>query len=756
MKHKSITNGNRSKNTAYLIAAIICCGFLILGILFMRHAWTLGRQETIKDMHRSTEQSRDAVKSHIKDNFHRLKAVTVLAEDNDFLKKDKLLNSLTQILEKNTYVTIGFVYKNGNAIWIDSEKNIHESRHYETKSLMRSISGINVLTESGWDPDNNIFVNYYALPVQSKGKTIGVLFAADPEKELKNTIKKSLYSRKGYANIIKKNGDFAVTPDNPVTSGTGNIFSAQANIKESSKTEMLENMSNGKSGYSERKVNGEKRLTSYIPLGINDWFICYGMPEKLVNTNLRFVTNGAITIIAAAMAIFIIFILLIWHTGNTGRKELEKLAFEDALTGQKNLQKFLIDAKNILKKNIKTRYSIWSCDIKNFKYINDLFGLEAGDTLLKHWAGYLLKNTGDDEVFARVNADNFVYLRSYKNKKDLEKRFYRDVSLFEKYSEIEWKIELCCGVCNLNPDENSISVSNMIDRANVAKKSVKDTTGCGLGFYSKKIREQKIKENEIESGMEKALENNEFNIYLQPKINIQNHGTIGGMEALVRWLPPGKGIIPPSEFIKLFEKNGFIVKLDRYVFEKACETYKKNILDEGHQPIILSVNVSRLGILHLDFVKTYVSIKNKYKIPNGQIELEFTESLAFENHKQFKSTIKELQKNGFLCSLDDFGSGHSSLNILKALRVDVIKLDRLFFCHGEDSERGLELVKNIIAMAKALKIKTVAEGIELKNQVDLLRKMGCDSIQGYVFAKPMAIDDFKFFLKQWQGETANS
>lgn len=213
------------------------------------------------------------------------------------------------------------------------------------------------------------------------------------------------------------------------------------------------------------------------------------------------------------------------------------------------------------------------------------------------------------------------------------------------------------------------------------------------------------------------------------------------MEALSRWHSTERGIIPPNEFIPLFEKNGSIIQLDRMVFETLCQKAQQ-YLAEGRQPLVMACNVSRLGMFQNDFVDFYVGIKQKYEIPNGVLELEFTESIIWDNYDLFRQNVMELQKNGFLCAIDDFGSGYSSLNVLKNLPMDILKLDMLFFREESDVTRARTVIANIVVMAKELNMKTVAEGVEQMEQVEFLRKIGCDVVQGYVFARPMPMADF--------------
>lgn len=261
-----------------------------------------------------------------------------------------------------------------------------------------------------------------------------------------------------------------------------------------------------------------------------------------------------------------------------------------------------------------------------------------------------------------------------------------------------------------------------------------------MAIFDDEMRRRVVRELQLEAGMKDALKKEEFVLYMQPQVPMRREKRIRA-EVLVRWKKEDGSILMPGEFIGLFERDGLIVDLDRYVFEHAC-SYLREWLDRGCNHGI-AVNISRMSMLTPGFVEEYSSIKKKYGIPDGLIELEFTENVVVENLKSFMEITVELQKNGFRCAMDDFGTSQSSLNVLKTLPLDVLKLDRLFF-QSEDfeRERGRAVVDCVVQMARVLHMTTVAEGVEGHRQVEELAEMGCDYIQGFIFAKPMPAEDF--------------
>ena len=240
--------------------------------------------------------------------------------------------------------------------------------------------------------------------------------------------------------------------------------------------------------------------------------------------------------------------------------------------------------------------------------------------------------------------------------------------------------------------------------------------------------------------MDRALVNREFQVYLQPKISTSEE-ELGGAEALVRWIHPKEGFIPPNRFIPIFEKNGFILKLDDYMLEEISKV-QAQWLKEGRKLVPISVNVSRAHFTREDLAEHICAIVDKYQVPHNVIELELTESAFFDDKKVLLNTVQKLREAGFPVSMDDFGAGYSSLNSLKELQIDVLKIDADFFRGADVEERGLLIVSEVIDLAKKLNMKIVAEGIESKEQVEFLTEQECDLIQGYFYAKPMPVAEF--------------
>lgn len=744
-------------NRFYALAIAVSLAFLVFGLLLIQRTARFSKEETAGYIQDAIEQTTFAVDEHIREEFDTLMAAAVVAQDRDLLADDQVLHALlTGLGSHNGYVLIGFADTTGEAVWVDEDGREHRDDLFGEGFIRRALEGENSLSQKRYYEKLDMYIHYYSVPVYD-GKTDrieGTMFAAEPQDDLRNIVNHSLYAGKGLAHIINQQGDYMVRSYSPLVVGVGDsIFELRTPLDDALEASIRADLASGKANYIERSFYGEDRLIAYAPMDINDWFVFYAVPEEMVNAGLKTVTVGTIITVCIATAIFVFLLLLIRKLNEKNRTALEHLAFIDPVTGHGNFNRFLLDANQTLRSADGENYAVCYCDIKDFRYINDVFGREVGDRMLRYLADFLHRISQDGEAFARIDEDSFVSLRKYKSKREIELRFEgaaQQLAIFPESFSHGYKAELYGGAYLIDPADGDLSLNDMLDRAITAQEETQLTGGIKrLGIYSKEMREQALWKTEVESKMEAALENNEFTVYLQPKIDIQNGNCIQGAEALVRWASPENGMLLPARFIDIFEKNGFIIDLDMFVFDRVCRYYQETVLKNKLPACILSVNVSRLWLMRPDFIRSYTEIRQSYGIPAGCIELEFTESLAVGDSALFKATVSECKRNGFLCSMDDFGAGYSSLNMLKSIDMVVLKLDRQFFLYGDDAQRGQELVKNMIAMAKDLKMKTVAEGIDDESLVEQLRAMGCDAVQGFVFAKPMPMDEFTKFADSW-------
>lgn len=430
-------------------------------------------------------------------------------------------------------------------------------------------------------------------------------------------------------------------------------------------------------------------------------------------------------------------------------RQLERLAFVDAVTEGFNQTQFDLVAGDILAATAPGTCALVSLDLKKFKLLNEINGTESGDQVLRYVYGCLHDHLDEDECVARIAADAFNILMRVEDANVLYERIdamVQDINSFNDGSSRPYYLSFTVGVYII--DDPSLPMTIVRDRANVARSAGKEAANARhftLVLYSDVDRQNLLSEQDMENRMRGALDRGEFVAYLQPKQTLSD-GQIGGAEALVRWIDPIRGMVPPDEFVPFFERNGFIVDVDLCVFDQVCSLLACWI-DQGRQPVPISVNMSRVHLRETDFLRPYERIRQRYDVPAELIEFELTETLIFGDPETFIGVIDRMHQCGYRCSLDDFGSGYSSLNVLKDVDIDTMKLDRAFFSAGAaTSQREWNVVESVVELAKKLDLKTVAEGVEEPSQVDRLRAMHCDMLQGYVFSRPVPIEEFEQML----------
>lgn len=442
---------------------------------------------------------------------------------------------------------------------------------------------------------------------------------------------------------------------------------------------------------------------------------------------------------------------------NNKKISLYNLAYIDPFTGLGNYYYFCKEGSKFIQNNTATKY-ILILDIEKFRAFNSYYGHDTGRELIIQLAKRLVQILKDyNNIICRFSNDIFaILIETIENLNNIADNLFNSLRHIEVNGEI-YNIYPIIGIYKIKNDENILLA---IDKAMTAHDEIIGDYNKKYNMYSEKTETVILEEQKIEEIMEEALENGEFKVFYQPKVDLKTN-KITSCEALVRWFR-GDRVISPNKFIPLFEKNRFIIKLDKYIFQKACEDiqYINKLLKEkdclkncnhknnSNEPfnnnyfITASINISKEHFAYDNFIQEYYDMIKRTNIPRELIELEITESASVYKGIDLKQITNDMKQKGFTIALDDFGTGYSSLNMLQDLNIDVLKIDKSFIDRIDESN----LVKYIIDMAKDFNIKTVAEGVETKEQVDILKNMGCDMAQGYYYAKPLSRDDFVEYL----------
>ena len=412
-------------------------------------------------------------------------------------------------------------------------------------------------------------------------------------------------------------------------------------------------------------------------------------------------------------------------------------ASHDILTGLLNKEQFYIETAKLIKENRDVKYCLVCSNIKDFKFVNELFGIEKGNEILKKQAEYMKNFIGEDSLAARLHADRFAMcMPRIRFDEDLINEAITGIQ--EAFKNSSFHMHIFVGVYDIHDVEERVSI--MCDKANLASETIKNEYKSSVAYYTEHLLEKSIEERKIIGEFDRALDNEEFVMFLQPQVDVS--GKPFGSEALVRWQHPDKGLLAPGGFIDVLEKTGFVYRLDRYMWDKAVKQlaeWKKRGINDYH----ISVNISTKDFYLIDVYETFVGLVEKYDIDPKLLKLEITETALMSDFNKNMVIIKRLQKYGFDIEIDDFGSGYSSLNMLKDISADVLKIDMGFLRASENEVKGQDILESIIGLANKLGMRVITEGVEKKTQVDMLYDMGCKMFQGYYFSKPIPVDEFE-------------
>ncbi|MEA5085206.1 MAG: EAL domain-containing protein [Lachnospiraceae bacterium] len=415
----------------------------------------------------------------------------------------------------------------------------------------------------------------------------------------------------------------------------------------------------------------------------------------------------------------------------------------DMLTGLYTKEAFNSRARDLMQKNADKQYDVVCMDIENFKLVNDMYGELEGDKLLCFVSDCFKRIIHSNGGYAgRLGSDVFVGILPWIGQ-NYQVEMVNVINETLASYPLNMKIVVKFGI--YQHGGLTLTIRAMCDRAKLAVESIKGKYDVLFTFYNEEIGSRLQEEQQIASEMKQALEEKQFQIYFQPKYNLHND-KIAGAEALVRWVHPQKGLMPPASFIPLFERNGFITDLDRYVWDNTCKKIRE-WRDKGYKTVPISVNVSRTDIYNPVLPDILIQTVSKHGLTPEELHLEITETSYTENPKQIIHAVEHLKSLGFVIEMDDFGSGYSSLNMLNELPIDILKLDMKFIQNDSDESNNKNILSFIISLAKWLDLLVVAEGVETFEQVQRLRNMDCTYVQGYYYAKPMPSDDFEHLLK---------
>ncbi len=727
----------KNRTAPLIIFAIFgMIALLSMGLYHMNRMVQYSYMSQYEDYSLFTENASVLIRQEMEYTWKSLEASTYCLAGVAKLDKATITKSLASINSNKEYIDMAVVDLNGQGYNMDGQALDLSEEDYFTAAVEGKAS---ISNYPGLTRDNSPVI-LFSVPILKDDNTcIGVL-TAQKSAELG-------YSEAFASRIEGGCAIYLVNQENALMGYVKGADIRKFNYEDMmSKSGIYENIvfdminANLKFIYEGKRTERPERfIWCQAPLGINGWSVVAGGRYNLNGSAGDILQLTNLIWIAITVGVLFMFIVIIINRQVSNNKVIRTL-YLDPVTGGDNWYKFRLNMNKILgsKQYQRKNYALINFDINRFKIINDAYGYQKGDEVLKDIYYVIKKWIGPGEPFTRYAADQFYVLMAFSDEDELVARI---MDLNDRIHQLKYTkmVRIFYGVFYIT--ERKDSIDRMGEFAQIAKNNIKGSSESIISFFDDSDRDRLLEEEEIEKSMNEALKNNEFQVYLQPKYMAKEE-IISGAEALVRWHSTNGMPVSPCNFIPLFEKNGFITELDYYMLKKVCQLLR-SWLDKGYVPLPISVNISRLHFANAHLAEIIAELVDSYEIPRNLIELELTESAFLQNKQMLINTVIRLREYGFLVSMDDFGAGYSSLNSLKDLPLDTVKLDGELFRLTDEVERGLCVIRNTITMAKDLHMKVVAECIETREQVEFLCKVGCDIIQGYYFARPMPADQFE-------------
>lgn len=725
-----------------LIAIITVVLFFVLSWYYVALINNALREQTLLYLSEVNSQGANLVESKVNNQLETLKTTSHLIEASGNFDQTQMVNLIKIQAAEGDYKRMGIALPNGEVLTSDGLAYSIADRPY----FAEAINGKAAVSDTINDYTDDQPITVYAVPIFKENQVVAVLAASVNTEDLKKYLEVGSFSNQGYSYIVKANGDAVVTSAHANSPGAFEnilVLLQKADLRDGDDLKTInEKMAAGQSGSFTSFYGGMERHTIFKPLAINDWYMMTVVPTAVVSAQARQISWYSLMLIAAALLVITLLFMIILIFQDRSKRRLERIAYVDEVTGGNNWLKFKQEATAILATKELEHCALLTFDIDRFRFINEEYGHEKGDELLRIVVGILKPRMAKQESYARVSGDHFAILCVCDDRDKITRRIREFIRVLNQEREsIGIKERLFCHFGIYIIEDKTGNLEKIREKANMARIAAKTAENQGWFFYTDAFRKKIGDEKEIIDQMEDALENHQFEMYLQPKYDLHRNAYCG-CEALVRWRHPQKGLISPGEFIPIFEQTGFIRKLDMFMLEAVCQILKR-WEEKSYPELSISVNISRKNLKQTDFIERVLSITNQYRIKRANLEIELTESSIFEDVDRMIEIGQAFRNYGFKMSMDDFGSGYSSINLLGNLPLDVIKLDQGFFNSQLKREQNMIVVESTINMIKKLGMTVVAEGIETEEEINMLRSLGCDIIQGYYFGKPMTVHEFE-------------
>ena len=727
---------NIKKRLRTLAIFSICLTLFLFTIAFaMSQVFISTFKHTMEErMHEEANTYKEQIERQVDRNFQMLNTMASMISTYGLEQKEDFHQALVRADMENEFQTFGFYGIDGEGVLT---KPCYGNGLQEiAQEVLRGKKIVsNVISEE--NTEKKVFV--FGVPVYRGEQVVGALMASDVVDAFSEWMEEeSLFYGKGYVHLLDQKGNYLIHGSRMVVEEKVEtiMVSPYLNAREQAVVrEAMQKMKKEEFSFVYRNIEYHALLT---PIESNGWYLLCINSLQNVNKNVYIVAHVAAIFFVLIVGLFIFTLVYGYRMMKTMNRNLKKMAYYDSLTEAYNMYHF----KELAREAGNLSYAIAVVNVRQFKFINEIFGKEQADHLLQYIARKLQEVVGDGEFFCRESADSFYVFLRESEEEVLQARMnhaLQKITDLKNDKNFHYHLIMNCGIAVSEPDG---SVEEVMTRALFALAKAKQMNQQAIWVFDTTLHEQEQIDNFIESHAREALECEEFELYLQPKMNVQDD-SLGGAEALVRWVNAEGTFLYPSSFIPLFETNGFCADLDMYMFEKVCQCLQKWIAD-GYQPVPISINQSKLTFYEENYEQRLSELLEKYQISASLITLEILEDLVIDDLSDMNARLERLKKMGFKISLDDFGTGYSSLNTFGKLKIDEVKLDRGFLLETEKEGCGSTrmIMEEVVRLAKKLSIATVIEGIETEEQAAFVKSIGCDQGQGYYYSKPISAEQF--------------
>lgn len=741
------------------VVVVLTSVLILVGGSFAAHAlYHIQREAMSQQMQSEAEEYHSTIRRQIDSDFQTLYTLARYLEFSDRTEEEQFARGLYAANQENDFITMAYYPVHGDGIRAISEQGTERGirvtdLNSEVQDIVRGAwNGTGGISRIYYDKRLEQDVYVYSVPVYQDGKVVGALSASHNTQIFMDILADAtVLNGKGYIHLIGREGSFLVRSGQQIIQESLDSIFDGTYIAPDMQRQIKETIAQEGSGFFSFQYEGQSYQIYLEPVGVNSWYLfCVNTMQGFDGPMYQIFQVTRITF-AGGLVLVVGLVFYGYRQVRRYNRDLLHVAYRDTLTGAYNRTRFV----QLLKEAVEARRGgcIAILNIRQFKFFNEIFGREQADQLLCRIKRVLDNTLHKEEFFCRDTADSFYLFLEEQNQEAIRARLetiFDQIAQEEWYNKRNYKILLYCGAAIAEEtQEEARSADGLMTDVFFALARARESGQDTIWFYDSQLHKKEQMEHYVESHMHQALREGEFKLYLQPKQDLKKQ-RLGGAEALVRWITEEGRMIYPDQFIPLFEENGFCVQMDLYMVEQVCRQLRV-WLDAGLEPVPISVNQSKLLFFDADYIQTMSRLVEEYQIPANLITLEILEGLALERVEELNAKIVQLQKKGFRISMDDFGSGYSSLNTFGSLKIDELKLDRAFLLEASDEGRPRHriVMEQIVQLTKRLRIATVVEGVETAEHERFIQALGCDFGQGYYYSRPISAAEFnRIYLHQ--------